>query len=133
MAFSTLTDEMLSRPDPLDTLSTWLETQAALFSDPDHPPGCMISTAVLGCAVENDPLARMVAERREATIARIQARLARARMEGEIKADADPLTLARFVGAIIQGMSIQARDGAGRAELTALARLAAEELARQQP
>ncbi|WP_420908404.1 hypothetical protein [Aureimonas altamirensis] len=39
--------------------------------------------------------------------------------------------LARFTGAIIQGMSVQARDGASAAELSALARLANEEVARQ--
>lgn len=130
-AFATLTAESLAGPDPLGTLAGWLRTQAILFSDPAHPPGCMISTAVLGCAVENDPVARMVAEMREATIARIRERLERAKADGEVKPDADPAALARFIGAIIQGMSVQARDGAGEAELAALAGLAAGHLTRQ--
>lgn len=131
-AFATLTADMLARPGALATLAAWLERQAELFSDPDHPPGCMISTAVLGCAVEHEPVARVAAARREATIAHIRARLVRAKAEGEMRPDADPGTLARFVGAIIQGMSVQARDGARRAELVALARLAGAELRRQE-
>lgn len=129
--FATLTDETLAAPGALDTLAAWLETQAAMFTDSTYPPGCMISTAVLGCAVENDPVARMVSNIREATIARVRARLERAKAEGELKPDADPAALARFVGAVIQGMSVQARDGAGRVELLAMVRLANEELARQ--
>lgn len=130
-AFATLTDEDLAAPDVIGTLCGWLEAQAKAFADPTHPPGCMISTAVLGCAVENDPVARLVAARREATIARLRERLERAKTEGELRPDADPAALARFTGAIIQGMSVQARDGASAAELCALARLANEELARQ--
>lgn len=127
-----LRPDMLDRPGALDTLGRWLIHQAKWFADPAHPPGCMISTALLGCAVENDPVANAVAAMREATIARIRARLERAKVEGETAADADPAALARLVGAIIQGMSVQARDGATRKELVALARLAATELARYQ-
>lgn len=131
VAFATLKDDRLAQPGVLDTLMEWLETQAVLFSDPAHPPGCMISTAVLSCAVENDPVARMVADHRKVTLARIHERLQRAQVDGELRADVDPTALARFVGAIIQGMSVQARDGARAAELLALARLANDELARQ--
>ncbi len=129
-AFAPLTEEDLAAPDAIATLSAWLETRAALFADPAHPAGCMISTAVLGCAVENDPVAAMVSEMREATVARFRERLARAKTEGELRPDADPAALARFIGAIVQGMSVQARDGASATELVALARLANEELAR---
>lgn len=129
--FATMTEEDLAAPDVIGTLCAWLEAQARTFADPAHPPGCMISTAVLGCAVENDPVSRLVAARREATIARLRERLERARADGDLNADADPAAIARFIGAIIQGMSVQARDGASAAELSALARLANGELARQ--
>lgn len=130
-AFATLTEDMLAAPGALDTLAVWLETQAELFTDPSCPPGCMVSTAVLGCAVENDPVANMVSAMREATTARVRERLERAKAEGELKPGADPAALARFVGAIIQGMSVQARDGAHRNDLLAMVVVANEELARQ--
>lgn len=129
-AFATLTEESLERPDTIVTLTAWMKTQAMLFTDLTHPRGCMISTAVLGCAAENDQVADMVANLRETTIFRLQKRLQRAKVEGELRSNADPAALARFVGAIIQGMSVQARDGASRAELMAIARLAEEELLR---
>lgn len=130
-AFDTLTDDMLDASDVLDTLAASLETLATRFTDPSSPPGCMVSTAVLGCAVENASVARMVSNMREATIGRIRERLERAKVEGEIKPTADPIALARFIGAIIQGMSVQARDGASQAELLALAQIANDELKSQ--
>lgn len=43
---------------------------------------------------------------------------------GELPPDTDPAALARFVGAVIQGMSQQARDGATAAELRNVAETA---------
>lgn len=129
-SFATMTAEMLAAPDPLGTLAAWLEAQADLFSAPTHPPGCMISTALLGAAAENEAVARLVAEMREGTIAQMRARLERARDEGELAPGSDPAALARFVGALVQGLSVQARDGAGRDDLVALARLGGAALLR---
>jgi AcrR family transcriptional regulator len=131
--FVTLPAERLEAAGVLDTLGAWLVVQARLFSHPAHPPGCMVSTGVLACAVENDPVARLVADMREGAIERIRLRLARGQREGELAADADPAALARFVGAIIQGMAVQARDGAPEAGLVAVAELAASALVRHGP
>jgi hypothetical protein len=43
---------------------------------------------------------------------------------GELPADLDAAALARHTGAVIQGMSQQARDGASREELAAVAEIA---------
>jgi hypothetical protein len=43
---------------------------------------------------------------------------------GELPAETDASALAQYVGAVIQGMSQQARDGADRATLTDIAALA---------
>ena len=129
-SFAALTPDSLDRPDPIGTLRDLLNEEARRFADPSHPPGCMISTAVLGCAVESQPVARMISDMREATVTRVRERLERAKIEGELRSDADPAALARFVAAIIQGMSVQARDGASQADLVAVTRLATAELER---
>lgn len=61
---------------------------------------------------------------RAGTLERLEARLARAVAEGELPAGTDIRSLARFVQAVQSGMSILARDGADRAELEAVARIA---------
>jgi len=126
---ATFTQQALDEPDAIATLSALLAAEARRFADPATPPGCMISTAVLGCAVENDPVAARVSAMREATIARVCGRLERAQREGELRPDADPAALARFVGAILQGMSVQARDGADERQLGTVASIASSTLA----
>jgi hypothetical protein len=73
----------------------------------------MISTASLNVSPELATIASATAARRSATMALLSSYLE------EAGAD-DPETLARFFGAVIQGMSVQACDGASEEELAAL-------------
>lgn len=95
-----------------DALAFYLYDTAQGISDPSKPKGCMVSTAVLQHAEENESVARGVAARREASIQMLKARFDRAVEEGELPDGTDTDTLARFYGAVVQGMSAQACDGA---------------------
>ncbi|AYG68123.1 TetR/AcrR family transcriptional regulator [Rhizobium sp. CCGE531] len=109
--------------DKMDTAAAFerfLTNSAKIFTAPEHPKGCMISTAVLNCAEENEPIAHHVASMRLQTLDIFTARIERGIAEGDMRSDADARSLARFLGAIVQGMSVQARDGATTDELLAL-------------
>ena len=110
-----------------------LEERARLFTQAGRPHGCMISAAVLACACENAPVADHLRELRLGGLAAFRAALERGRENGEFRADLDVDALARFLAAIVEGMAVQARDGASEADLEPLARLAGEELARRRP
>ncbi|MDH6272629.1 AcrR family transcriptional regulator [Rhizobium leguminosarum] len=119
--------------DPIDTVSAFeriLRGSAEIFSAPEHPKGCMISTAVLNCASENDVIADHVAAMRRRSLDAFTTRIERGIREGDIKAGTNPRALARFLGAIIQGMSVQARDDASLEELLDIASFAISEVAR---
>jgi AcrR family transcriptional regulator len=105
--------------------------RARTFARPGHPAGCMISTAVLTCARENEPIADHLRELRSGALASFRAGLERGKQRGEFRPDLDVDATARFLGAMIQGMAVQARDGASEADLKCLARFARDELARQ--
>lgn len=107
-----------------DALSLYLYDIADGDTQPDKPRGCMVSTAVLQHAEENASVARMTAALREASMQTLKARFNRAVEEGELPAQTDTDTLARFYGATIQGMSAQACDGACNARLKRLVDLA---------
>ncbi|SCB36630.1 transcriptional regulator, TetR family [Rhizobium miluonense] len=122
--------------DKLDTVAAFerfLTNSAKIFTAPEHPKGCMISTAVLNCAEENEPVAHHVASMRLQSLDIFAKRIERGIAEGDMRPDADPRSLARFLGAIVQGMSVQARDGATTEELLALISHALSELRRYQP
>ena len=107
-----------------DAIAFYLHDAAARFTDPGRPRGCMISNAVLQRAEKSESVAQTVAARREIGLQAIKARFDRAVTEGELATEVDTEALARFYGAVLQGMSTQACDGACRATLKRLADVA---------
>jgi AcrR family transcriptional regulator len=75
--------------------------------------GCMLSTATLGCAPEHRAIADEVSATRRARRNLLADRLDRAVTDGELPVGTDSNALAAFYMAVLQGMAIQARDGAG--------------------
>lgn len=114
-------------PTVRGALTVLMEGAARAFTDPRLPRGCMLSTAVLTCAEENQPIARFTASMRQGALERLQTLLGRGVETGELPATTDVVGLARFYGAITQGMSVQASDGASEEELM---RIAAHALSR---
>lgn len=125
-----VTTEALQDSDVVSAFERILLDSAREFCRSDLPRGCMISTAVLTCATENDAVAEMVADLRDATLSAFRNRLQRGVDDGALQVDTDVTALARFIGALVQGMSVQGRDGASEADLTGIARLGIVELHR---
>lgn len=107
-----------------EALALYLEDVVEGISDPGKPKGCMVSTAVLQHAEESESVARDVAARREASMQMVRARFDRAVAEGELPDGTDTDSLARFYGAVVQGMSAQACDGACAERLKRLVAIA---------
>jgi AcrR family transcriptional regulator len=89
----------------------------------DIPLGCMIVLSSVGSEGHLE-LAKLVKSDRAASLGRLKERVIKGVTEGEIPASTDVHALARFVQAVQNGMSILARDGASRAELEDVARVA---------
>lgn len=117
-------DALHSGMSAFQALSFYLHDVAEGISRPGEPRGCMVSTAVVQCAAENERVARAVTQRREAAIDRIRERFDRAVVEGELPEGTDTDSLARFYGAFAQGMSVQACDGACTEKLKQLVAIA---------
>ena len=115
-------------PDVVRALTGILELSARAFAGQQCPKGCMISTALLQCAQENEAVAQQVAQMRSDAITLFRSRIENEMAAGQLKSDTDADALARFVGAMIQGMSVQAHDGATAADLEAVVALAARTL-----
>lgn len=83
----------------------------------------MVTLSAVGSEGHSD-LGELVRSARGITLTRLAARLVRAVNEKEIPATVDLHALARFMQTVQSGMSNLARDGAGRAELDAVAQVA---------
>jgi AcrR family transcriptional regulator len=91
-----------------------------VYTEGPVPLGCMLANGILTCAPEHAEIAGELSRRRLTTIASLKARLDRAVREGEFDAGTDTKALAAYYGAIIQGLSIQARDGVPRKTLESI-------------
>lgn len=99
-----------------------LREAAAEFTDIGHPRGCLVVHAATNCATPE--VAEALRGRRNATVSVIESRIKADVAAGALPADTDARALARCAAAVFQGMSQQARDGASRAELEAVAEIA---------
>lgn len=99
-----------------------LREAAAEYTAPGRPHGCLVIHAATNCTTPE--VEESLRTRRNANLAAFERRIAADIAAGELPADLDAAALARHAGAVVQGMSQQARDGASRAELEALAEIA---------
>jgi AcrR family transcriptional regulator len=88
-----------------------LRSAVDAVTDPNGERGCMISTGMIQCASEHAELATDLAERRR----RIRDKIADALKHWLDQGAAN--SLARYLTTVVQGLSIQARDGATRRDL----------------
>ena len=97
-----------------------LRTNATSYACPEKPHGCMIVLSALLGAPENEQVRRFLTATRRAGEEALRERVARGIAEGDVPAGADARTLAAFYTTVLQGLSVQARDGASPAALSAI-------------
>lgn len=107
-----------------DWLSGYLDTSIDMYVSGAAQRGCFaICTALVEAPGDPDIKAEL-----GAALARIdqavEARLVRARAEGELPASADPAALTRLFAAVIHSIAVRARAGASPDELQVIARQA---------
>ncbi|MEU5580743.1 TetR/AcrR family transcriptional regulator [Streptomyces huasconensis] len=111
----------LRGPDARSAIAAMLRHLAADYTDPSHPPGCLIISAATNCGRESQDVKAKLRAMREDTKAAFASRI-RADIEaGRLAATADADKLAAFYAAVVQGMHQQACDGADRATLQHIA------------
>ncbi|MGI8428003.1 MAG: TetR/AcrR family transcriptional regulator [Solirubrobacteraceae bacterium] len=98
-----------------------LRTAASQYTAPGRPHGCMFALGALGVGAQHASITDLCADRRRSLVADLRRYLKAAQRVGTLSAGADIASLARYLAAVLQGMAIQARDGAGRRQLEHLA------------
>jgi AcrR family transcriptional regulator len=111
---------LVEEPSARAAVERILTDGLATYLHQDGPRGCVVASAMLTGATENQEMVAELTNRRLAVTGVIKNRLDRAAAEGELAEGTDTATLAAFYAAIIQGMSVQAHDGASEATLRGL-------------
>jgi AcrR family transcriptional regulator len=106
-----------------EALQRFYEGQLSIyFSGDGQPRGCFAIGTATTEAVEDPQIREVLSDRLSRLDAELEVRLQAAKTAGELKGDADPAALAVLASSLLHSISIRARAGKSRAELTALAR-----------
>jgi AcrR family transcriptional regulator len=101
-------------------LQSWMQATAASVTSSDHPKGCLVLVGGIAVGASGAAAAAAVSAARAAGLAALQAQFEKARATGELPADTDVEGLARFYLSVLQGMAVQAVDGATYEQLEPL-------------
>jgi AcrR family transcriptional regulator len=96
----------------------WLNT-VKFLSDSTHPRGCLSLQGGLTCGTGMEKIKKAMIDWRNSALVPIERRMQRARSESDLPSDVNPKDLARYVLVVMNGLSVQAANGANQAEMNA--------------
>lgn len=117
-------DDVLSAPTSRQVVERYLRGSAEMALEPKKPAGCLVLQSGLTCGKGGEAVVEELAERRRDPECQLKTRFERARDEGDLPRGVEPLTLARYLVAVNNGLCVQATSGATRQELQQVAEMA---------
>jgi AcrR family transcriptional regulator len=102
-----------------DAIEQMLRANVAAITRAGEPHGCLLVLGALNCTAEGAAASEHLHRIRLERYRMIGERIRRGVREGDVPRGTEVESLAMFVTALLQGLSIQARDGASRAALSA--------------
>ncbi|MEW9553729.1 TetR/AcrR family transcriptional regulator [Nonomuraea sp. NPDC050783] len=118
------TRALAEEPTGRQAIERVLRESADEYATDEHPRGCLVISAAVNCGPESAEVEELLRDLRKQAKAALKKRIDDDLAAGRLPAGTDTAGLAAFYAAVIQGMSTQSRDGAGRAELRRIAALA---------
>ena len=102
----------------------FLESSALRLTAPNFPRGCMVVLAAVSCSEEAAPVQHKLAACRAAWEKALKRRIEQGIADGDVPSGTSAAALASFYMAVVQGMSLHAKDGATRKRLQEIAQMA---------
>lgn len=90
----------------------------------DKPTGCMLVTATMNCSEQHQPLQHDLLLKRQQVKEKIYQRLQQGVEDGDLSSDADIQAMTDYYSTVIQGLTMQARDGVAIEQLENVVTLA---------
>jgi AcrR family transcriptional regulator len=112
--------EALKAPTARGVAERLLRGSLKMQTNECEPKGCLGVISSVACGVEADSIRAEVIARRASSHQALIERLERAKAENDLPDHVDPVGLASYLSAILQGMALQAGSGATCAQLEAL-------------
>jgi AcrR family transcriptional regulator len=114
----------MEEPTARGVVEALLRGSLNLLSDPRNPHGCLLVEGSGGCGTEAEPARNEVRDRCRRGHSMLRRRFERAQADGDLPPDVDADDLARYVSTILNGLGIQAANGATRAQMMRVSEMA---------
>jgi len=98
-------------------IGDYLRQVVLRYTDPDKPKGCLVDLNIVNFSVSNSGIQEYLRGLRLETSTLLLNCLERGQRLGSVPAQVDLLRMTRFLSTLLQGLSIQARDGVSREQL----------------
>jgi AcrR family transcriptional regulator len=108
------------QPTARDAVERLLTELATLFTDRSHPAGCLAVMAMITSSTSSARLQKMLADERAMARGRLRERIQLGIKAGDVPAGTDAGALTDFYVAVINGISLHAREGASRKSVLAM-------------
>jgi AcrR family transcriptional regulator len=110
--------------DPYRATESFLRSAAISFTQPGKPKGCMVVTGSLQSGAGNERVTQAACNARMLALSAFITQLEEAKEAGAVPRSVDCEALARFYASVVEGMSVQAIDGASAQQLNAVVDIA---------
>jgi len=116
--------DALSEPTLPKVIRALFNNTVAFLAGSGHPPTCMTLAGSAGCSPDAAPAKDIMTEMRRQNDQAMKERFLSARKAGELPKDLNIEDFTRFISATLAGLSIQAANGATKAELKRTSQMA---------
>lgn len=90
----------------------------------DKPKGCMLVVSTMNCSIQNQQIQQSISQKRQLSKSNLLEKLLAAQASGEISTQANIQAMTDYYMTILQGLSLQARDGATFEQLESVVHMA---------
>lgn len=116
--------EALKRPTARTVIEALLRGTVEFLGDPSHPRGCLSLQGGLACGTGVESVKQAMVDWRRSGLHALEKRMQRAKKDGDIPRDVNPKDLARYVSVVMNGLGVQATNGATPAQMKRAVELA---------
>jgi len=121
--------EALTQPTARKVIESLFRSIVEFLVDPSHPKGCLSLQGGMACGTGAEEVKQTMIDWRKGAIQPIAKRLQRAQAERDLSRDVDARDLARYIIVVMNGLCVQAVNGATRSEMNRAVDLALRAIA----
>ncbi|EJM62072.1 TetR/AcrR family transcriptional regulator [Pseudomonas sp. GM48] len=114
-----------TEPDVHQAVKRFFKEAAGILLSPDAPCGCLVVLAAINISPESTEVSEAILKLRQLGKKLFSQRLKQGVKDGQLPEKTDVKSLAATLNTLLEGMSIQARDGLTQAEMVRIAANAA--------